>query len=68
MGSADFAVIDKNLIPEFAGWNIRFATNQLVLCYTDKSCYADQINLGNYQFDAFYKQAQVKVTGKKTGE
>jgi hypothetical protein len=23
----------------------------------------DHINLGNYQFDAFYKQAQVKVTG-----
>ena len=26
------------------------------------------INLGNYQFDAFYKQAEVKVTGKKPGE
>ena len=28
----------------------------------------DHINLGNYQFDAFYKQAQVNVTGKKPGE
>ena len=167
MASADFKVIDKTLIPGHADWNIRFATNQLVLCYTDKSRYADEvnadnwykilakkdvvwghsdpnldpcgyrslmvlqlaekyyndpglydrlianrpeknvrpksvelvsllktgnmdyaweylsvaiqhelkyltlddhINLGNYQFDAFYKQAQVKVTGKKPGE
>ena len=37
---ADFKVIDKTLIPEKAAWNIRFATNQLVLCYTDKSRYA----------------------------
>ena len=32
MASADFKVIDKNLIPAKADWNIRFATNQLVLC------------------------------------
>ena len=31
MASADFAVIDKTLIPGNAQWNIRFATNQLVL-------------------------------------
>ncbi len=167
MASADYKVIDKTLIPGKADWNIRFATNQLVLCYTANSHYADRIsadnwfeilqkkevvwghsdpnldpcgyrslmvlqlaekfynqpglydrlianrpqknvrpksvelvsllktgnmdyaweylsvaiqhelkyltlddhiNLGNYQFDAFYKQAQVKVTGKKPGE
>jgi len=167
MASADYKVIDKTLIPGKADWNIRFAANQLVLCYTANSRYADQINadnwfeilqkkevvwghsdpnldpcgyrslmvlqlaekyyrqpglndrlianrpeknvrpksvelvsllktgnmdyaweylsvaiqhelkyltlddhinLGNYQFDAFYKQAQVKVTGKKPGE
>ena len=167
MASADYKVIDKTLIPGKADWNIRFATNQLVLCYTANSRYADRIsadnwfeilqkkevvwghsdpnldpcgyrslmvlqlaekffnqpglydrlianrpqknvrpksvelvsllktgnmdyaweylsvaiqhelkyltlddhiNLGNYQFDAFYKQAQVKVTGKKPGE
>ncbi len=166
MASADFQVIDKNLIPAHADWNIRFATNQLVLCYTAKSKFSglvsrdnwpavlarqgvvwghsdpnldpcgyrslmvlqlaekfyndpglydrlianrpkenvkakavqlvallksgqmdygweylsvavqqglkyiqldDQINLGNYKFDTFYKQAQVKVSGKKPG-
>ena len=27
----------------------------------------DHINLGNYQYDEFYQQAEVKVTGKKPG-
>jgi molybdate/tungstate transport system substrate-binding protein len=48
MASADYKVIDKLLIPDFADWNIRFATNQLVLCYTDASSYAQQINAGNW--------------------
>lgn len=48
MASADFTVIDKTLIPQNAEWNIRFASNQLVLCYTDKSRYADEINAKNW--------------------
>ena len=48
LASADFAVIDKNLIPAKAAWNIRFATNQLVLCYTAKSRYADDVNADNW--------------------
>lgn len=27
----------------------------------------DEINLGNYRYDTYYKQAKVKVTGKKPG-
>ncbi len=48
MASADYAVIDKSLIPAKAAWNIRFATNQLVLCYTDRSRFADEINAQNW--------------------
>ncbi|MBN1545249.1 MAG: tungstate ABC transporter substrate-binding protein WtpA [Syntrophaceae bacterium] len=48
MASADYKVIDKLLIPKYADWNIRFATNQLVLCYTDKSRFADQVNADNW--------------------
>lgn len=48
MASADYKVIDKLLIPQYADWNIRFATNQLVLCYTDKSQYALEINADNW--------------------
>lgn len=48
MASADFKVIDKLLIPKHADWNIRFATNQLVLCYTDKSKYAAEVSAANW--------------------
>lgn len=48
MASADYRVIDKLLIPAFADWNIRFATNQLVLCYTDRSRYANEITADNW--------------------
>ncbi|MDY6952286.1 MAG: substrate-binding domain-containing protein, partial [Thermodesulfobacteriota bacterium] len=48
MASADYRVIDKLLIPDLADWNIRFATNQLVLCYTDKSKYSDEVNADNW--------------------
>jgi len=48
MASADYKVIDNNLIPNFATWNVRFATNQLVLCYTDQSRHADQVTDKNW--------------------
>jgi molybdate/tungstate transport system substrate-binding protein len=48
MASADFTVIDKNLIPKHADWNIRFASNQLVLCYTDQSRFAKEVNGDNW--------------------
>lgn len=48
MASADYKVIDKLLIPDYADWNVRFAYNQLVLCYTDKSRYAGEINADNW--------------------
>jgi molybdate/tungstate transport system substrate-binding protein len=48
MGSADYKVIDKSLIPSHANWNIRFASNQLVLCYTKNSKYASEINQNNW--------------------
>lgn len=48
VASADYKVIDKLLIPVAADWNVRFATNQLVLCYTEKSKYADKVNKDNW--------------------
>jgi len=48
MASADYKVIDKSLIPDYASWNIRFATNQLVLCYTDKSKFASEVGADNW--------------------
>jgi len=48
MASADYKVIDKSLIPSHANWNIRFASNQLVLCYTKNSKYASEISQKNW--------------------
>ena len=48
MASADFKIINSALMPEYASWNIRFATNQMVLCYTDKSSFSDEINADNW--------------------
>jgi len=48
MMSADYTVIDKLLIPEFADWNIQFARNTMVVAYTDQSRYADEINADNW--------------------
>ena len=46
--SADYTVIDNLLIPDFADWNVRFARNTMVIAYTDKSKYADEINADNW--------------------
>jgi molybdate/tungstate transport system substrate-binding protein len=48
MAAADFQIIDKTLIPQYAVWNIRFATNQMVLCYTDNSRFAKEVNADNW--------------------
>jgi len=48
MMSADYTVIDKLLIPEFADWNIQFARNTMVIAYTEDSLYADEIDGDNW--------------------
>jgi molybdate/tungstate transport system substrate-binding protein len=48
MASADYKVIEKTLMPKHAAWNVRFATNQMVLCYTDQSRYAGEITAENW--------------------
>ena len=46
--SADYTVIDKLLIPDFADWNVQFARNTMVIAYTAQSQYADEINADNW--------------------
>ncbi len=45
---ADYTVIDNLLLPAFADWNIQFAGNEMVIAYTDRSRYADEINAQNW--------------------
>ena len=48
MASADYKVITNMLIPQYADWNLQFATNEMSLVYNDKSKYAQEINAGNW--------------------
>jgi len=48
MASADYQIIDGMLIPDFAGWNLGFATNEIVIAYTEKSKASELINSSNW--------------------
>lgn len=48
MMSADYTIIDKLLIPDWAEWNIRFARNTMVIAYTRQSQHADEISAENW--------------------
>ncbi len=48
MASADYTVIEKLLIPEYAEWNIKFATNEMVIAFHKDSHAAGQINKDNW--------------------
>jgi len=45
---ADYEVIPSLLMPQQADWYVVFAQNQLVLIYSPKSKFSDQINSGNW--------------------
>jgi molybdate/tungstate transport system substrate-binding protein len=48
IASADYFVINELLIPEYADWSIRFATNEIVIAFSDKAKYASEINSSNW--------------------
>ena len=48
IASADYFVINELLIPEYARWSIRFATNEIVIAYSEKSKYSCEINADNW--------------------
>ena len=49
MASADYNVVSSLLMPEYADYNIRFATNEMVIAYTDRSKHNTLINANNWQ-------------------
>jgi molybdate/tungstate transport system substrate-binding protein len=48
IGVADYGIISKLLIPQYAGWYATFARNSMVLIYTDQSVAAGEINSQNW--------------------
>lgn len=54
LASADSDVIRKLLYPEYADFCIDFTTNEMVIVYTGKSMFKDEINISNW-FDILLK-------------
>lgn len=48
MASADYAVIDKMLVPKYADVSIKFVTNEMTIVYNEKSRMSGQINQKNW--------------------
>jgi molybdate/tungstate transport system substrate-binding protein len=48
MASADYTVINRLLIPAYASWNIRFASNEMVIAYRPSSACSRLINGNNW--------------------
>jgi molybdate/tungstate transport system substrate-binding protein len=48
IASADYKVISQLIIPDYASWSIRFATNEIVIAFQEKSKYASEIDSSNW--------------------
>jgi len=48
IASADYLVLDELIIPDYASWSIRFATNEIVIAFQGKSKYASEIDSSNW--------------------
>jgi len=48
LASADYSLIPKMMIPDYADWYILFARNRMTLAYTNGSRYADEITADNW--------------------
>ncbi len=46
--ASDYKVIDKMLIPKYADYSIRFATNSMAIVFIEKSKYSKEINQNNW--------------------
>src|SRR5450759_758789 len=48
VASADYFVINELLIPDYTNWSIRFATNEIVIAYNEKSRHSSEIDADNW--------------------
>ena len=48
IASADYTLIPQMMFPEYAEWYIAFAYNRMVIAYTNKSQFGDEINEDNW--------------------
>lgn len=55
---ADYQAIEKYLMPNFTSWYVKFARNELVIAYTDKSKYSSEITSENWM-EIFKKDVRI---------
>lgn len=48
LASADYLLIDKLMIPEYASWNLKFAVNEMAIVYSPQSKDKDKITTQNW--------------------
>lgn len=48
IASADYTIIPQLMFPQYADWYITFACNRMVIAYSDKSRFADEIDKDNW--------------------
>jgi molybdate/tungstate transport system substrate-binding protein len=48
IASSDYFVINELLIPDYTKWCIRFATNEIVIAFQEKSKYASEFNASSW--------------------
>jgi len=48
LNSADYRLIPNMMYPDYANWYIAYASNEMVLAYTNDSKYANEINSENW--------------------
>jgi molybdate/tungstate transport system substrate-binding protein len=48
MASSDYKVIEEILIPEYTGWHIPFASNEMVIAFNEQSTGGAEINSNNW--------------------
>jgi len=58
MASADYAVIDNLLIPNYAKWNLKFATNEMAIVYNENSKRSAEITVNNWMDILLYPKIE----------
>ncbi len=48
MASADYRLIPKMMYPDYANWTARFASNRMIIAFTDQSKFANEIKSDNW--------------------
>ena len=53
--SSDVKVIEKNLIPDYAEWSIKFASNEMIIAFNEKSRRSSEITMDNW-YDIIFSE------------